>query len=427
MSKILTLGLLGIILLPTLIHAQSLAEERELHQQILKNLGKDVSENYYDPKLKGIDLDASLKKASEFVAAARSVEEMTDIVARVLMQFDDSHLIFAPPERTVSVKYGWHIQMIGDKAFVTDVADDSDAKKKGIRPGDQVYMFEGFLPTRNEFQLLTYHYEVLAPQPRITAVIIKPDGRKYKVEIEAKVERESVFRPTTRDLNLRFESEFLKRTHQEFYDEMEGLSIWKIPTFEFSDIKVHKMMDRVKKASALVLDLRGNEGGLVYSLEELIAAFFEKDITIGKVHYRKETFSNVLKGDGKRAYAGKLVVLIDSESASAAEIFARVVQLEKRGIVVGDHSSGQVMQARLFSHFYGLDDRIGYGFSITVADLEMKDGGRLEKVGVVPDEVILPSAKDLAMGFDPALSRAVELLGFQLSPEAAGKIFEKKK
>src|SRR6185369_2775110 len=117
MSKILTLGLLGIILLPTLIHAQSLAEERQLHQQILKNLGRDVSENYYDPKLKGIDLDASLKKASEFVAAARSVEEMTDIVARVLMQFDDSHLILAPPERTVSVKYGWHIQMIGDKAF----------------------------------------------------------------------------------------------------------------------------------------------------------------------------------------------------------------------------------------------------------------------------------------------------------------------
>jgi carboxyl-terminal processing protease len=317
--------------------------------------------------------------------------------------------------------------MIGDKAFVTDVADDSDAKKKGIRPGDQVYMLEGFIPTRNEFTLLKYHYEVLAPQPKLTAVIIKPDGRKYKVEIEAKVERQSVFRPTTRDLNLRFESEYLKRTKQEFYDEIPELSIWKIPSFEFSDVKVAKMMDRVKKAPALILDLRGNEGGLVYSLDELVTAFFEKDITIGKIHTRDKVFANVLKGDGKKAYAGKLVVLVDSGSASAAEIFARVVQIEKRGIVLGDRSSGQVMAARFFSHRYGLDDQIGYGFSITIADLEMKDGGRLEKVGVTPDEIILPTANDLAARRDPVLARAVEILGSHLTPEAAGTLFDKKK
>ncbi|MEP6848594.1 MAG: S41 family peptidase [Acidobacteriota bacterium] len=427
MIKLLTLGYACILVLVSGVCAQNLDTERELHQQILKNLKKDVEENYFDPKLKGVDLGTAVKKASDLVAGARSVEEMDDIVARVLMQFDDSHLIFAPPERTVLVKYGWHIQMIGDKAFVTDVADDSDAKKKGIRPGDQIYMLEGFIPTRSEFQLLKYHYEILAPQPRIVAVIVKPDGRKYKVEIEAKVERQSVFKPTTRDLNLRFDSEFLKRTRQEFYDEMPGLAIWKIPTFEFSDIKVAKMMDRVKNASALVLDLRGNEGGLVYSLEELIKAFFEKDVNIGKAHYRKETYTNLLKGDGKKAYSGKLVVLIDSESASAAEVFARVVQLEKRGTVIGDRSSGQVMAARLFPHYYGMDDLIGYGFSVTVGDLEMKDGGRLEKVGVTPDEIVIPSAKDMSIGRDPALARAVESLGFQMSPEVAGAIFKKEK
>ena len=135
----------------------------------------------------------------------------------------------------------------------------------------------------------------------------------------------------------------------------------------------------------------------------------------------------ILKGSGKRAYTGKLIVLIDSESASAAEIFARIVQLEGRGIVLGDLSSGQVMQSRVFPHFYGLDNRIGYAFSITVADLTMRDGRRIEKIGVTPDERILSTPLDLANKRDPVLSRAAELLGFKLTSDEAGKIFATKK
>src|SRR5262249_34466826 len=157
------------------------------------------------------------------------------------------------------------------------------------------------------------------------------------------------------------------------------LSIWKIPAFEFSDIKVDKMIERVKKGTAVILDLRGNAGGLVYSMAELTSAFFDKEVTLCEEHSRKKTERAVVSGNGKNAYSGKLVVLIDSESASASEIFARVIQLEGRGIVIGDQSSGQVMQARIYPHMYGIGDQIGYAFSITTADLIMKDGQRLEK------------------------------------------------
>jgi C-terminal processing protease CtpA/Prc len=423
MNRIL---LLLLILIPSFVFGQ-LDQERSLHQQILINLKKDLKENYYDPNLRGIDLDASVKKASDLVAASKSVEEMTDVVARLLIQFDDSHLGFIPPAKTVSVDYGWSIQLFGEKVFVTEVADGSDANKKGIRPGDQVYMLEGFIPTRKDFWLLKYHYDVLAPQPKLVLVVIKPSGNAYKVDIDAKLTRESVFKPTTRDLKLKLERDFLDRTRQQFHDAVPGLSIWKLPSFEFSDIKVDKMMDRVKKTSALILDLRGNSGGLVYSLQELVSAFFEKDVTIGEERSRKKNGTRVLKGDGRKAYLGKLIVLIDSESASAAEMFARIVQLEGRGIVVGDQSSGKVMESVIFPHYYGLDTQIGYAFSITVADLIMKDGQRLEKTGVTPDEKILPTPMDLANGRDPVLARAAEKLGFKLTPEEAGKIFSKKK
>ena len=64
-----------------------------------------------------------------------------------------------------------------------------------------------------------------------------------------------------------------------------------------------------------------------------------------------------------------------------------------------------------------------YGANITNADVIMSDGGRLEHTGVTPDELLLPSQEDLAAGRDPVLARAVNLIGYELSPEQAGEFF----
>jgi len=64
-----------------------------------------------------------------------------------------------------------------------------------------------------------------------------------------------------------------------------------------------------------------------------------------------------------------------------------------------------------------------YAFVVTDADLVMKDGHSLEKMGVTPDEVLLPSGADLASGRDPVMARAAKLAGLDLDSVAAGKLF----
>ena len=99
------------------------------------------------------------------------------------------------------------------------------------------------------------------------------------------------------------------------------------------------------------------------------------------------------------------------------------MQLEKRGTVVGDRTAGAVMRSKHHPREMGTDTVIFYGASITDADVVMTDGKSLERTGVMPDEVHLPTAIDLARGHDPVMSHAASLLNVKIKPEQAGALF----
>jgi len=80
------------------------------------------------------------------------------------------------------------------------------------------------------------------------------------------------------------------------------------------------------------------------------------------------------------------------------------------------------MAARVYPHEFSVNTRVFYALSVSEADLVMTDGNRLEHTGVEPDVVVLPTALDLASRRDPAMAKAAELIGVELSPEEAGKI-----
>src|ERR1700756_4704045 len=133
-----------------------------------------------------------------------------------------------------------------------------------------------------------------------------------------------------------------------------------MPIFDLDDDGVDHLMKMARKHKTLILDLRGNPGGYVATLERMIANVFDQDINLGKRITRKGEKPMIIRSRRKDAFSGNLIVLVDGASASAAELFARVIQLEHRGTVIGDRSSGSVMEARGYPFQIGTDVVIVY-------------------------------------------------------------------
>jgi C-terminal processing protease CtpA/Prc len=397
---------------------------------MLKMIRLDIEKHYYDQNFHGIDLRERFGQADERIKNAKSNSEIFGVIAQALLDFDDSHLFFIPPARVAKVEYGWQMQAIGDKCYVIAVKPGSDAEAKGLKRGDLILSIDGFTPTREVAWKIRYYYYTLRPKPGMRLVVQSPEGAPRQVDVIAKIQQGKKQMDLTGwgtggDIpSILIEAENEARINRDRFFEKDNVIIWKMPGFDiYDENELANIMVRVKKHQALILDLRGNGGGLVVMLKRLIGYFFEQDIKVSEMKYRKEVKTEVAESKGNSGFKGKLIVLIDSGSASASEIFARVIQLEKRGIVLGDRSAGAVMQSRQHGHEVGLETVSYYGASITNADVIMKDGKSIEHVGVTPDELLLPTAADLAASRDPVLSHAAELVGLKLDSGAAGKLF----
>ena len=403
--------------------------ERERWRLALGVIKDDIRKHYYDPTFRGKDLDAHFKAAEEKIRQAQSLGQVFGVIAQALLDFEDSHLFFIPPGRSARYEYGWRMQMIGDRCFVTAVKPESDAEAKGLRAGDEILDLDGYQPTRGNLWKLAYAYYALRPQAVVSLTVKGPDGRRRQVDAVTKVtEGQRLMEQIDHDYNVYVrEREDYERERREGSRAVavgEDLLVWKLAAFALTEVEVDDVMSKARRYKSLVIDLRGNGGGAERTLLRMLGGVFDRDVKVGDIRRRTEGGPLVAKTrGGGDVFKGDLVVLIDSQSGSASELFARVVQLEKRGTVVGDWSAGAVMRSRFKRHESGLDVVAPYGASVTDADIVMTDGKSLERVGVVPDRLMLPTAADLAAGRDPVLAYAASLVGVKLDPAKAGALF----
>jgi C-terminal processing protease CtpA/Prc len=398
------------------------AQAKEILLQV-KNL---LVENYYDPTFHGYDLDARFKAADEKFADVNSFEMAMNVIGWTVQGLADSHTHFVPPPRNVLVYSGWRMEMIGPICMISAVEPNSDAWKQGLRPGDQVLKVEDYQPTRSTFSQIKYIFTALAPLAQYHFVVASPAQSPRSVTTKSRLITIPLTRmpgATTRQQVSRvLEGDWsLQRTRA--VEVNEKLMIWKLPAFRLPESEIKHQVSAATKHETLILDLRDNSGGSENDLRWMIGSFFDHDITVGQMIERGNSEPLSAPSLGKQAFTGKLIVLVNASSASAAEIFARTVQLQKRGTVVGDQTAGSVGRGKPFLLHQGTVSSVVYSMEITVARLKMPDGGDLEGKGVTPDIKVVPTSMDLAQQRDPALTTAAQLAGIHISPEEAAKMF----
>jgi C-terminal processing protease CtpA/Prc len=403
--------------------------DRDRAQAMLQQISSDIKKHYYDPKFHGLDWDAKVEEMKQKIKAADSSNQALSEVAAALDSLNDSHTFFLPPSHAYRHDYGWQAEVIGERCFIIRVRPGSDAEKKGVKPGDELVALNGYTPNRENLPKMQYVFNTLRPQPTLRLDLRDPAGALTQVDVvTAMIDKKRVTDLTSRGGSndiwemVREQEDEAHLGRAQFVEVGDDVGIVKLPGFFFNQSEIENIIGKARKRKALIIDLRGNPGGSVDTLTYLIAGCFEKEVKIGDRVGRSDHKPMIAKTRG-HPFTGNLVVLVDSKSASASELFARVIQIERRGTVLGDRSSGSVMEAKRYSYQSGMDIVAFYGASITDADIMMGDGQSLEHRGVLPDELLLPSAEDLANGRDPVLARAVGMAGAKLSPEAAGRLF----
>lgn len=421
--------LAGLCVVMQIASAQKLTRvNRDLAEGMLHDVSSDVRRNYYDPKMHGLDWDALVRRAKENIDKAPEMSDANAQIAGLLESLNDSHTRFFPPRYDRTVDYGWKFQIVGNNAFVTEVDAKSDAASKGMRVGDQLLTLNGFTVDRASASGLLYAMYVIAPAAAVTVDLLDPTHKLLHIQAVATIKK------TPGLMGLGDESWYLNQQRINFEDAVSkdrvrsvefgsNLMILQIPDFALGSVGVAQLFARTRGCKTLLIDLRGNLGGAVDSLKSYLAELFPYDVLLGQWVTRNKTAPMIVKGDRKNAYTGDLIVLVDSRTASAGEIFARIIQIEQRGTILGDHTSGRTMESRMFRHVLGQNPVYYFGASVTVADTVMPDGKSIEHIGVQPDRVFLPTQADLAAGRDPVLAYAAGLAGVKITPEQAAKLF----
>lgn len=398
--------------------------------RMLAQVYKDLRSEYYDSTFGGRDMGARFRTADSAISAAPNNNHIVGAVAQFVSELGDSHTNFIPPGHVAKVEYGYGTLFVGDTCFITSVKATSDAAAKGLKRGDALLTLDAFPVERASYRTLQYVYGALNPRPLVRLGVRGVDGSTRSLEVKAKI----TMGERTLDLTD-------VETWRKIFDDAEAsdfvnhrtiamgdsVMIWKMASFVYGDRPgIDAVMKEVRKRRALVLDLRGNGGGALVTLEHMISQFFDQAVTVGRQTSRKGDEPWVVKGRNKDPFRGMMVVLINSGSGSSSEIFSRVMQLEGRAVLVGDRSAGAVVGARVFPHTVGagLEGRsLTYATQITVLDVIMADGQRLERIGVIPDHPVLPRATDVTARTDPAMVKALELVGVSMTPQVAGTLF----
>jgi carboxyl-terminal processing protease len=300
-----------------------------------------------------------------------------------------------------------------DYLTIVSPMQGSPAEEAGLQPGDKVIAVDGDDMTGIDGNLVIRR--VLGPAGSEVTLTIAREGVQEPFDVE--ITRAEIIVPSIE------------------YRMLDDENIGYIHLLQFADDSATELREALKdligqEPDGIILDLRNNGGGYLFTAVEVTSEFIEKGELVLIEEY----------GDGSRdtydALAGglahdiPLVILVNEGTASASEIVAGALQDHGRAPLVGsttfgkgsvqnwipldnDQGAVRVTIARwltpLERHIHEIGLPPDYPITV-VSQLAIDEGFDIETLDVAPEDVIILSEQDIMDGRDPQLEKAIEVL-----------------
>ena len=259
--------------------------------------------------------------------------------------------------------------------YVTVISpmDDSPGVRAGILPGDRITKINGQSSVKMQIDDAV---RLLRGEPgsKVTITIQRPSNGMEKT---LTLKRAVITEAMVKDINGK----------KEFPLDADGIGYVRITEFgDDTGDELQKALDKLKSQGmkGLIIDLRGNPGGLLDEAVEVCQKFLPRGQLIVSTEGRDPRENSVLRadGDGDELKGEPIVILVNYDSASAAEIVTGCMQDLHRAIILGEKTFGKGSVQSIFP----LND--GSALKLTTAKYYTPSHRVIHEHGIMPDIVV---------------------------------------
>ncbi len=381
-----------------------------------------VNEHHYDSTFGGLDWNEIHDRYYDLVAHVKDDAGFTEIVNKMLAELKLSHYaVFHVEELAASGSplisdgtIGLDIRLLDDKAVVTSVKAGFPAAEAGLKIGYVLESIDGVSVEQIITEVESREIPICNERKRLSDIADNICGRFFGdagTSISMTFRDESdIVHETMMVRKQRTGKTIIDESLPPFYVDFEAKRMDdNIGYVSFSaflppvDERFGEVIDSMGDMRGLIIDIRGNPGGMHEVGEAIVSKLLQKETLFSVFKYRDKT-EEVVVQPGEKTYDGPVVVMIDVMNASASERFSGCIQSIGRAVVIGERSSGSVGP----SDVKKLPN--GASFMYLISQSLTPDGTVLEGHGVIPDIVVGLDRKALLDGKDTQLERAIEYI-----------------